>query len=461
MPACLRVCILAALLMPAGAARAALQAHDGFDYATVSPINGAQTGGVGFAAGSHWGTTNGSIAAGRRYAGLLTAGNAFRGGGTSSSNFRHARTLAASVGGGSFYISALVNCEGVNQQRLGPELFGGGEGPCFGRVSGGWGMFGPSQGTMGISNSNGGYQTWVGVAAAADNRTHFVVVKIDYPANAIQFWLDPIPDSAEPAPSATLQSGGAWTVNLNSQAFSQLAIFHQLTSGFVDEVRLGSSWQDVVPATPMAAFVAEGFDYAQGVINNTQSGGVGFAAGSYWPSNAINATIVAGLAYPNLVPQGAGAWRAGGNNSPKRYTAEDFAWGTCYVALLVNPQSNNPDRFGVDFQDANGPTFGKVLNGWGLRTGNNGVLGISHSSGNNQRWTGIAAASDNSTHLYVAKLDFAANAVKLYLDPPVNGAEPASPSALTRACLIICGLSLPLTPQTLPHPPHQRNAISY
>lgn len=425
----IRLFMAGAILGLCGASQAALLVHEGFDYATISPINGTQTGGVGFAAASHWGTANGDIVAGRAYAGLALSGNAFRGRGTAGNN-RHQRQLASSFGGSTFYISALINSEGVNQERLGPELRAT-DGPCFGRVAGGWGMFGPANGVLGIANG-GGYATWVAVPAAVDTRTHLIVVKIDYEANAIRFWLDPIPDSAEPAPSATLQTGGAWTINLNGQTWSHLALFHQATSGYVDEMRVGTTWQDVVPAVPMAAYLGEGFDYAAGPFNTTQTGGVGFAAGSYWPTNlTYNPTVVAGLRYSNLALQGSNAVRTAGYASPKRYVAENYPVGSFYIGLLINMQGGNPGRFGLDLQDANGPQFGKITGGWGLTTGNNGILGLSHSSGAYQAWQGVAAASDSATHLYVAKVDFEANAIKIFVDPVVNGAEPAPSATLT------------------------------
>lgn len=222
--------------------------EEGFDYPLIATIDGTQTGGTGFDAGSHWGTSNAGISNGLTVVGLSTAGaNAFKW----TADGRHQRALASAIGGSTFYLSMLIN-NNANSTRFGVEVPGT-SGPCFGRVTGGWGFFGGVNGTLGISNSGGSYQTWLGVPSTPDNLTHLLVFKFDYAANAINLYVDPLPAIGEPAPSATLVTGGNWTVALSSATWSAIATFFQggTAAASLDEVRIGTTWADVAPADPV------------------------------------------------------------------------------------------------------------------------------------------------------------------------------------------------------------------
>ena len=216
-----RVCgaVMAFFAMVCGSAQATLLVQEGFDY-PLGQVDNTQTGGVGFAAGSYWTPVAAAawVTNGLAFSGLASSGSASLRA-KSSGGSRHSRTLASGIGGSTFYMSLLINANGAATDRFGVELRPS-DGPLFGRVSGGWGMFAGSNGALGISNSEGAFKTWTGVSNVADSVTHLFVVKVDYESNAIKIYVDPLPDGVEPAPSATLATGGNWTVNLNSGTWS-------------------------------------------------------------------------------------------------------------------------------------------------------------------------------------------------------------------------------------------------
>jgi len=144
----------------------------------------------------------------------------------------------------------LINMHGVETGRFGPELrVAGQDGYLFGRVSGGWGMLAGPNGVFGISNSIGSYRTWTGVSVAADSNTHLLVYKFDTTTipHTISLFVDPAVGTGEPAPSATLSTGGEWTINLGTM-INQIRIYHQNSTNVIDELRFGGFWQSVVPA---------------------------------------------------------------------------------------------------------------------------------------------------------------------------------------------------------------------
>lgn len=294
---CARAALAAAAfgLVINGVAWATPLVQEGFDYPLVSPVDGTQTGGVGFAPASSWGTVNANIVSGLSYNGLAVSGNhAF----SVIAGTRIERALASSFGGSTFYVSMVINNYGVNDPRFGVELRGA-TGPCLGRVNNGWGFFGGANGIGGVSNTNGAYQTWTGVTAAADSLTHLIIFKFDYAANAIKLFVDPLPALGEPAPSATLTTGGAWTIALNSQLWSAIAVFHGSgTSETIDEMRIGTTWADVAPV--------------DAVVTTTDSWwtNVTAVAGSSWGDsnnwvNTAGSNVLPGPGSANLTVAGA------------------------------------------------------------------------------------------------------------------------------------------------------------
>jgi len=231
--------------------------QEGFDYTVGGTIgDGTQNGGFGFAEGSSWSAVTGggandftTVTSGLSYIGLASAGA----GALATSGWAGcSRPVDLSIGGRTFFMSMLVNANNTETTRLGFELENSTAGPLFGRVSGGWGMFAGPNGQLGISNTAGNYQTWTGITAAADSNTHLLVYKFDYDTQSISLWVDPALNvnvgADPPPPSATLANGGNWTLNLTPTTFwNVVRLFHEQTNQFADELRVGVTWDSVVP----------------------------------------------------------------------------------------------------------------------------------------------------------------------------------------------------------------------
>jgi len=402
----------------------AIVLNEGFDYPTGT-LDGTQNSGSGFATGSNWGTSGADIVTGLTYGNLTSNGTgAIRPSGAGI----HSRPVSPSFGGSTFYMSMLINANSHGTGRFGLGM-GSGSGPMFGRVSGGWGMSTGTNGSLGISNTGGDNQTWTGVTAAADSMTHLIVVKVDYETNALRLYVDPTPGAAEPTPSATLTSGGGWTINLNSDLWSAISLVHDLADMTADELRIGRAWSDVTPADPNP--IVEGFDYLPSTVNGTQNGGLGFATGSSWASSDGTDTIVTGLTYPGMATVGKGALRSSTYGSNERASAAPFGGQTFYLSMLINAGGHETARFGFELRNGEGPMFGRVTGGWGVFSGSNGGMGILNTLGSYQTWTGVAAAADAATHLLVYKVDYKSQSIKMFVDPTPGAVEPAPTATLT------------------------------
>jgi hypothetical protein len=290
------------VLLAASAAQATLLVQEGFNYPPVTIIDGTQNGGTGFAA-SNWGTNNAGIVAGLSYPGLASSGsNALKKAGYARvpTTPIPARSLSPGFGGSTFYMSMVINTAGQNDYRFGFEM-NGGNGPCFGRVNGGWGFFSGNNGYGGFTSTNGlSYQTWVGVPSAADSASHLIVYKFDYAANALKLYVDPFLAVGEPmVPSATLASGGAWTVNFTgSQSWSSLSIFSESANEMIDELRIGTTWADVAPLGGVSTSPDSWW------TNVTASAGSSWGDSNNWV-NMVGANVLPGPGSANLTVAGA------------------------------------------------------------------------------------------------------------------------------------------------------------
>ena len=266
------------VLLATRVAQATLLVQESFDYPLVSPINSTQTNGLGFAALSSWGSASANIVAGLNVLGYASAGSgAFQ----VTADTRIQRSLATPIGGSTFYISMLINTYNVNGPRFGVELRSA-EGPLMGRVLNGWGIFAGQNGKAGISNSTGDYKTWTGVTIPSDSLTHLIVFKFDYAANAIKLYVDPLPALGEPAaPSATLATGGDWTINLNSDTWNAISFYRQGGANeTLDEVCIGTTWADVAPVNPVATTTDAWW------TNVTASAGASWGDANNWVNTA-------------------------------------------------------------------------------------------------------------------------------------------------------------------------------
>jgi len=253
-----RMALLVSALGLTSIAHAGLIVEEGFGY-TAGALNGTQAGGLGLT--GNWGTssTNSIATPGLGFtstSGILCTNGAGRldmGYGATAS-----RVLSTPVSGASLYFSMVINLNGtVESYRTGFEFrhsAGTSDGNLFGRVNGGWGILTGPAGDTGVTAPGGAsYYTWKGVTAAADSNAHFIVYKLDYQANAIKMWVDPSPGSLETAPTATLATGGGWTVNLNNQVADSIRAFNESShTSSVDEFRVGSTWADVTFAGPVS-----------------------------------------------------------------------------------------------------------------------------------------------------------------------------------------------------------------
>ena len=266
------------VLLATGVAQATLLVQESFDYPLASPINSTQTNGLGFAALSSWGSASANIVAGLNVLGYASAGSgAFQ----VTADTRIQRSLATPIGGSTFYISMLINTYNVNGPRFGVELRSA-EGPLMGRVINGWGIFAGQNGKAGISNSTGDYKTWTGVTIPSDSLPHLIVFKFDYAANAIKLYVDPLPALGEPAaPSATLATGGDWTINLNSDTWNAISFYRQGGANeTLDEVCIGTTWADVTPVNPVATTTDAWW------TNVTASAGASWGDANSWVNTA-------------------------------------------------------------------------------------------------------------------------------------------------------------------------------
>lgn len=231
-----------------------LRLQEGFNYTAGASIAG-QNGGTGFTSGSSWSTTGSdTVGTGLSYPGLTTSGAGDLHTGNYGGSLRGVAAL-----GGTYYMSMLVNMHGTETVRCGPELrVAGSDGCLFGRVTGGWGMFSGGNGTFGITNSTGVYKTWTGVTATSDSNTHLLVYKFDSTAKVISLWVDPTLSSGETTPSATLSTGGNWTVNLGT-TISEIRVFHEQAGCDLDELRFGVTWAAVLPADTFANWISTNY----------------------------------------------------------------------------------------------------------------------------------------------------------------------------------------------------------
>ncbi len=283
-------------LLATGVAQATLLVQESFDYPLVSPINSTQTNGLGFAALSSWGSVNANIVAGLSYTGYAAAGsNAFQ----VTANGRIQRSLASSFGGSTLYVSMLINNYNANDTRFGVE-FRPSEGPCFGHVNNGWGIFAGQNGNCGISNSGGSYMTWTGVTAPADSLTHLIIFKLDFAANAIKLYVDPLPALGEPAaPSATLATGGNWTINLDSDTWNAISVMRGSgVNETIDEICIGTTWADVAPVNSVATTTDAWW------TNVTASAGASWGDANNWV-NTAGANVLPGPGSAFLTMPGA------------------------------------------------------------------------------------------------------------------------------------------------------------
>ena len=278
-------------LVGPGASRAALLAHEGFDYEpTAQPF--VADGGYGFEGPWSLLHSNQWIAAGSLVFGSLrTSGNRLR---VYDSGFQVSllRLVDSSMGddGTTRYLSFLVRPE----DEIHPYGW-------FGLVFGFTPLFVGKPGNGNphyvVESLGGQGQVSTGVPAVL-GETALVVVRIDFGPDTVTVYVNPEPGAPEPATGAVksdVDLGTFWALEIySSGAFS------------IDELRVGETFEDV---TPKQRSVHEDFAYAPGAPLQGAAGGRGFVGA--WVAGGTNAFVqdnyviaASSLVYPGLATSG-------------------------------------------------------------------------------------------------------------------------------------------------------------
>jgi hypothetical protein len=345
------------------------------------------------------------------------------------------RNLAAPIAAGAtttVYFSLLVRPEGM----LGQGAFNG----FFGAYLDGTGnadlfVGKPGSAVVGryvIENRGGAGQVQSGVAPVV-GETVLLVVRAELRPGADVFTLYVNPDPCEPEP-------GSGTVKSDLDLGDVSAVVIYSTGAFsLDELRLGSSFEDVVRAGIVTCPASEPCEYSPpGADLMGQAGGTGFAGA--WFASGFNASIhnnydvaADSLSFQELVVTGNRTETAATNAIAGlgRNLAVPIAAGaaaTVYFSLLLRPE-------GMLGQGALNGFFGAYLDGTGnadLFVGKPGsaVIGryvIENRGGAGQVQSGVAPVVGETVLLVVrAELRPGADVFTLYVNPDPCEPEPGS-----------------------------------
>jgi hypothetical protein len=225
-------------------------ASEEFAYDAGTGVLPGSAGGVGFDVNS-WAGSGDVTSPGLIYPGLVTFSNcATEIGANGTRAFYLSSGNYGGVGGGTVWISFLIQGAfppASSSDYAGVWLLNGSATPFFMGLdtaqgnNGKWGYTGSGQGETGFPNS---------VAPSAN--TDLLVYRLDFPATpgslvTVTFYADP---PVGPTPPATPTGvGGSYSFTFNG-----VQIGTDLTMNF-DEIRIGSSWAEVVPLLPSLSIV--------------------------------------------------------------------------------------------------------------------------------------------------------------------------------------------------------------
>ena len=314
-------------------------------------------------------------------------------------------------------------------------------------------IFGSASGGLVDLNTNG--------ATLDDKKTHLVIAKIDYNANAddnITFYFDPDlskPESEQAAASITTTTGNAAFDTLRIRNGANASVWN------VDEIRLGTTWNSLLQSNVNPAestfkttpIVTESFSgYSEGAINGQAYQGTGEAYKGAW--QASNASIVDGrsLEFAGWESKDGLLSVPGGASATMNLDNELFL-----AAGLVDANGN------IGGESVKGTVYyGFLLNGHGARSWSGGaelyldgaeVLGLGQFSGasafsgfakspsgrnfdlNSANHEATAAYEwvDNDDHLIIARIDFnpdSTDILTVYFDPDLTLSEAEQDAAL-------------------------------
>jgi hypothetical protein len=251
---------LAVSLLHVNRAESTLNAYEAFNYGYGFPLSGQGFGGSGWA--GSWSTVSGSgwtIGDGTTYnqqytwildvAGLDAVGSWDPSSAITSGTVR--RSLSPSVGGAgkSLWISFVAKTDMfVNGDKLGIRFGNGSQYLTIGRTNG-WNDW-----SLTATDLFGSEYPLVLSGVPVANQT-LIVARVDFDAGAfaasIHVWCNPtLPD--EPTSAGDMQLTGLWTNTISYvQLSGEVDSFISGSRGArIDEVRLGTTWKEVVPVAP-------------------------------------------------------------------------------------------------------------------------------------------------------------------------------------------------------------------
>ncbi|MBR0238016.1 MAG: PEP-CTERM sorting domain-containing protein [Thermoguttaceae bacterium] len=341
--------------------------------------------------------------------------------------------------------AAIQLYRGSNSEILGIGKNGG---------SGTFSIFGSASGGLVDLNTNG--------ATLDDKKTHLVIAKIDYNANAddnITFYFDPDlskPESEQPAASITTTTGNAAFDTLRIRNGANASVWN------VDEIRLGTTWNSLLQSNVNPAestfkttpIVSESFSgYTEGAIAGQAYQGTGEAYKGAWKTTNANATIVEGESLEFAGWDSApGYLKVNGSEatmsldfdllqSAKLVDANgniggESVQGTVYYGFLLNGHSARSWSGGAELY-----LDGAEILGLGQFSGASAFSGFAKSpSGRNfdlnsanHEPTAAYEWVDNDDHLIIARIDFNPNSTDIltvYFDPDLTLSEAEQDAAL-------------------------------
>ena len=248
----LRLLISLAVVASAGIANASIIAYEPFNYPLGALNNGAATTatgtptattGGGFSSTWFAGGTGCTIVGGLTYAGLPTAYNALQWSPSVSYEGENLATAITPATYGTVYVSFLYQAPSYTANKTGIALDNGAG------ANQGYYMGMTASGTFGVATVDNGSGTVLGTATGtlSFNTTYFVVVEFDKDAGGTYYksgsiWINPTPGGSPPAASGTFT--GSYTLA------TKFADFLTLGSAVItDEIRIGTTWADVTPAS--------------------------------------------------------------------------------------------------------------------------------------------------------------------------------------------------------------------
>ena len=259
---------LAALVSLVGFAvpsHGALLLYEGFDYTggtTVgpNPSSGTMNGGTGWSVNQRWFDNNPTDAnaytvasPSLSYGSLTTSGNALSQASDSIGAARNFNNTSTSLADGTYYVSFLISFSGNSPSmanmygglQLGSAYFG------IANLNGGT----TTERNFVLSNSygngtDGTTRVHTGVTLSL-NTTYLLVAKVTFSASgqdSYSLWINPTTGSEASAGAAQ-----AFNNTTNSTSIAQ-ASFYTSSTAFgmtVDELRIGTTWEDVTPGLPI------------------------------------------------------------------------------------------------------------------------------------------------------------------------------------------------------------------